>query len=96
MADNSKEGRMQLAARDYKNGRFKSITKAAEAYDVPSSTLKTRIKGTAPRAESIANNRKLTNTEESTLKSWILDMEQRGLPPRISTVRSLAQLLLCV
>lgn len=94
MADNSKEGRMQLAARDYKNGRFKSITKAAEAYDVPSSTLKTRIKGTAPRAESIANNRKLTNTEESTLKSWILDMEQRGLPPRISTVRSLAQLLL--
>jgi hypothetical protein len=36
----------------------------------------------------------LTDTEESTLSTWILDMGRRGLPPQISTVQYLAQLLL--
>jgi hypothetical protein len=54
----------------------------------------TRRNGTSSRKELAANGRKLLDREESTLTSWILDMECRGLPPQISTVRYLAQLLL--
>jgi hypothetical protein len=36
----------------------------------------------------------LTDTEETTLSKWILDMDRRGLPSRILTVPYLAQLLL--
>ena len=48
-----------------------------------------------PARNQLPNGRKLTSTEEKTLSSWIIDMDQRGLPPQISTVRYLAQLLLC-
>ena len=77
----SKEGRVQLALDAYKKGLFKSISKTASAYDVPPTTLKRRVKGIPAREDSIANNRKLTNTEESTLLAWILDLDRRGLPP---------------
>ena len=90
----SKEGRVQLALDAYKKGLFKSISKTASAYDVPPTTLKRRVKGIPAREDSIANNRKLTNTEESTLLAWILDLDQHSLPPQISTVHYLAQSLL--
>ena len=93
MADISKEGRMQLALDAYKRGLYPTKKAAAKAFDVPRSTLTTRLQGTTSRKESRANCRKLTDTEETTLSTWILDMERRGLPPRISTVRYLAQKL---
>lgn len=67
---------------------------AAKAFDVPVSTFKTRINGTISRKESVANGRELTSIDEKTLSSWIIDMDKRGLPPKIFTVRYLAQLLL--
>ncbi|KKA16391.1 hypothetical protein T310_10022, partial [Rasamsonia emersonii CBS 393.64] len=85
MADISKEGRMQLALEAYKKGLFPSKTAAAKAFDVPPRTFMTRVNGTTARKDSTANCRKLTDTEESTLSAWILDMDRRGLPPRIST-----------
>lgn len=93
MADVSLEGRMQLALNDYKKGCFTSIAKAALAYDISRATLQRRVQGRASRTNTTANCRKLTDTEESTLTTWILDMDRRGLPPQISTVRYLAQLL---
>jgi len=94
MADISKEGRMQLALEAYKKGLFPSKTAAAKAFDVPPRTFITRVNGTTARKNSTANCHKLTDTEESTLSAWILDMDRRGLPPQISTVHYLAQLLL--
>ncbi|OJJ84909.1 uncharacterized protein ASPGLDRAFT_46845, partial [Aspergillus glaucus CBS 516.65] len=44
--------------------------------------------------EPHAARNQLTPTEEKTLSSWIIDMDQRGLPLQISTVHYLAQLLL--
>jgi hypothetical protein len=94
MADISNEGRVQLAIDAYKKGLYPSMTTAAKAFDVPLRTFRRRVNGISARKESAGNGRKLTDTEESTLSAWILDMDQRGMPPRISTVHYLAQLLL--
>ena len=90
----SKEDRVQLALNAFKNGQFKTKKSASLAFDVPETTLRRRIQGIASRAEKPANGQKLSITEESTLSTWILDMDKRGLPLQLSTVRHLAQLLL--
>ena len=90
----SKESRIQLALDAYKKGQFKSLQSVSLAFDVPRTTLRRRIGGIASQAEKNANCQKLSNTEESTLSAWILDMAGRGLPLQLSTVHHLAQLLL--
>ena len=41
-----------------------------------------------------ANNLKLTEIEEESLRKWILSLDSRGVAPRPSTVREIADLLL--
>ncbi|EED14543.1 conserved hypothetical protein [Talaromyces stipitatus ATCC 10500] len=48
----------------------------------------------AYRAETRANGHKLTQSEEESLVRWILDLDKRGLPPRHSLVRDMANCLL--
>jgi hypothetical protein len=62
-----KEGRIALALQAYKEGHFSSQRAAANAYDIPESTFRSRVKGVPARRDSQPTNRKLTNTEESTL-----------------------------
>jgi hypothetical protein len=38
-------------------------------------------------------NRRLTPVGEENLKQWILSRDQRGMPPRITTIRQIASLL---
>jgi hypothetical protein len=61
---------------------------------VPRQTLSYRLHGRKARVDITANNQKLSNTEESSLKQWILDMDQRGLPPSHAIARKMANLLL--
>jgi hypothetical protein len=89
-----KEGRIVLAAQAFKQGQFRSLRAAASAYDVPESTLRGRVNGVAPRRDFVPLNRKLTQTEETTLVEWILLIDQRGLAPTIDIVRQMANLLL--
>jgi hypothetical protein len=88
------EDRMSLAVKAYQNGQFKSIRAAAAAYDVPRSTLTHRIRGRKARVDIPANCQKLSSLEEGSLKKWILDMDERGLPPTQDTVRKMADILL--
>ena len=46
-----------------------------------------------PRQQFQVANRKLLPTEEKALLQWILSMGERGFPPRISTVRGIANIL---
>jgi hypothetical protein len=62
MADVSLEERIQLALNGYKKGRFKSINKAALAYDIPRRSLQRQVKGVTRRSNTTANCRKLTDT----------------------------------
>lgn len=85
---------MKLALEAFHKGSFTSKTACATAFDVPKRTFMTRLNGTTSRREMPANGRKLSDLEEETLSRWILSMDQRGLPIRISNVHHLARLLL--
>ena len=56
-------------------------------------TVKRRVSGIIPKRGSAALNRRLTLVQEESLKQWILSMDQRGMPPRIATVRQMANIL---
>ena len=93
MECDSKETRVQMALDALKKGQFKSQRAAALAFDIPETTLRRRIRGVVSRPQKTANCQKLSDTEESTLLAWILDMDKRGLPLHLPIVRHLAQLL---
>jgi len=90
----SKEGRIALAINSYNLGYFTSIRSTADTYDVPESTLRTRLKGRPSRQEYRSVNHNLTDTEELILVNWILSMDERGLPVRTASIRDMANLLL--
>jgi hypothetical protein len=88
------EGRLLLAIQAIKNQELSSIRKAAEVFDVPRSTLTTRLNGITYRAETRANSHKLTTFEEQSLYEWIISLDDRGVAPRPDTVRDAANILL--
>jgi Tc5 transposase DNA-binding domain len=88
-----REGRLLLSINAHKQGQFTSFRKATATYDVPSTTVGRRAKGTKLKRGSIASNRRLTLAQEESLKQWILLMDQRGMPPQNTTVRQMASLL---
>ena len=87
------EGRLILAIEAHKRGQFTSFQSATTTYNVPRTTARRRAAGTAPKRGSVAPNRRLTLAEEESLKQWILSMDRRGMPPRIATVRQMANIL---
>ena len=72
----SKEGRLSLAVLSFKRDPFQSKRSLAATYDVPESTLRTRLRGILPKRETTSVNRKLSPVEEQSLIQWILDLNQ--------------------
>jgi hypothetical protein len=89
-----KEGRVILATQAYQRNEFKSVKAAAKSFDIPRTTLRSRVNGTAPKRGSIAKNRLLTLTEEETIVQWILSMDRRGMPPRVAAIAEMGAILL--
>jgi len=88
------EGRLQLAVNALKKGQITSVREAARLFNVPRSTLQARYKGRLQRSYKRAHNTKLSETEESTLRDWIISMDKRGCPVRPSMVELMANCLL--
>jgi hypothetical protein len=88
------EGRILLAISDLQNGKISKIAHAAKIYNLPRTTLRNRLHGTQQRSLVRANNHKLAQFEEESLVKWVLDLDRRGLPPRHSLVREMANHLL--
>jgi hypothetical protein len=88
------EGRILLAIQALKNQEIASTREAARRFNVPNSTLSTRLKGVQNRAISRANSHKLTDIEEESLQKWIISLDTRGAAPRPSTIRETTNLLL--
>ena len=65
--DPNQEGRLELAIKAINTGQITSVRKAAHSYDVPRSTLQTRLHGIKERSSTNRTKRKLTETEESIL-----------------------------
>jgi hypothetical protein len=89
-----REGRILLATQAIKKQEISSTREAARYFQIPESTLRTRLSGTTPRAFSRANSHKLSEIEEETLEKWILSIDSRGSAPRPSMVREMANVLL--
>jgi DDE superfamily endonuclease/Tc5 transposase DNA-binding domain/helix-turn-helix, Psq domain len=94
VSDPHTEGRILLAINAFKQGQFISIRAAATTYDVPYTTTLRRAQGRPPRSECRPNGQKLSSTEESALENWIISLDTRGFPPRVSAVQDMANLLL--
>ncbi|OJD11044.1 hypothetical protein ACJ73_09625, partial [Blastomyces percursus] len=76
------------------NGQISSVRAASKLYSVPRTTLGYRIQGRTTRVDTPSKHRKLSPTEEESLVQWILVMDERGQPPRVGTVREMANILL--
>jgi hypothetical protein len=88
------EGRILLAIQAIRKQEITSIREAARRFEVPFSSLRNRLNGHTNRSETRANSQKLTDIEEESLQKWILSIDSRGVAPRPSTVREIADLLL--
>ena len=92
----NQEGRIQLALSAYNSQQFRSLRRAAEAFEVPLTTLSRRHKGVTHRLETRHAQHKLTATEEQTIVQYILDLDSRGFAPRLYEVVDIADKLLAV
>ena len=88
------EANIYLALEAFKKGQIGTIGAAARAYKVSRMTLTRRLEGTMSRRDTTPNSRKLTPTEEESLLQRILELDKQGFPPRISTVREFANIIL--
>lgn len=82
---------MQMAISAYKKGQFKSKAAAAKVFGVSRETLRDRLRGIKPRA----NSHKLTALEEEALAKRLLDADRRGFLIRPQFLRGMAHILLC-
>ena len=90
----TKESKVILAIEAIRTTKKMSIRRVAKTYDVPESSIRLRMKGTASLAERRHNRHQLNPTEEDTLVRYILDLDTRGFPPRIRGMEDIANSLL--
>ena len=88
-----REGRIDLGVQAYKLGQITTLRGVERIYDVSRKTVKRRVSGIILKRGSAAPNRRLTLVQEESLKQWILLMDYCGMPPRIATVRQMANIL---
>jgi hypothetical protein len=89
-----REGRVILAINAIKKEQIHKIREAARLYDVPESTLRHRLRGRADRVSIRANGLRLSQTEEESLKKWIILLASRGAAPWPSAIQAMADILL--
>jgi DDE superfamily endonuclease/helix-turn-helix, Psq domain len=94
MESNSLETRIILALQALKNDPSLSTRRAAIVYNVPRSTLRDRQSGRQSRRDTQPKSRKLTDSEESVIVQYILELDARAFPPRLSGVEDMANRLL--
>src|SRR5260370_30758966 len=85
-----REGRLVLDINALKKKQMTKIREAARVYDVTESTLRNRLRGCKDRASMRANGLRLTQTEEESLKKWIISLVSRGAAPRPTSIRLMA------
>ena len=94
MVGNWKESQLVLALAAIQANPKLSLRKVAKIYNVPLTTLINRRDGRQPKREISANCRKLSDSEEDAIVQYILDLDSRSFPPRLSGVRDMADRLL--
>jgi hypothetical protein len=88
------EANTLLALQTLQNKPKLSTRRAANIYQVNEHRLRRRQQGIQSRRDTMPNSRKLSNLEEDTLLEFIVDLDSRGYPPRLSGVEQMANRLL--
>jgi hypothetical protein len=83
-----------LALEAVKKDPSLSLRAAAKIYGIDHTKLVRRRRGICVRRDIPANSRKLTDLEESVILQYILDLDSRSFPPRLSGVEDMANRLL--
>ena len=63
-------------------------------YDIPQATLSNRINNRPEREKTRVKQRKLYPIEEQTLVQYLIDLDEKGFPLRLTGVENMANLLL--
>jgi hypothetical protein len=92
----NQEDRIKFALSAYNTNQFQSLRRAAEASNVPHSTLTRRYNGITLPSKTRNARHKLTATEEQTIVRYILDLDSRGFAPQLCEVADMADKLLGV
>jgi hypothetical protein len=87
------EAQLQLALQDMERDKKLSLRSAAKRYSVSRKTLERRRDGILPRAETIANCRKLDPLEEQVIVRRVLELYEQGFSPGYDMVEDMANLL---
>ena len=90
-ANDEKDARVKAAVDAYLAKKYKSITKAAQAFNAPLSTVKHRVKGRQTRVQSHQHQQLLTPAEEDELVRWITQLAAIGYAPSFTLVREMAE-----
>jgi CRP-like cAMP-binding protein len=90
------EGKITLALSDFQSHQFKSLRRAAQAFNVPRTTLSARRRGRLFIDDRRNAQHKLTRTKEQTIVRYILNLDSRGFAPRLCEVADMADKLLGV
>ena len=70
------------------------MRRAAQLYNVPFSSLRSRIAGATPAKEFRPKSHNLDELEETVLVKHILDLDDRGFSPRLEDVEDMANYIL--
>jgi hypothetical protein len=73
--DITKNAHLLPAYQSFQKNQFSSCCKTAAWYNIPESTLRDRIQGSVPKAQSNAKKHELQDCEEQVLIQWILDLD---------------------
>ena len=88
------EDRIQLALQALQNDASLSMRRAAKDFDVPKSTLNTQRQGTRSLRDKRLPARKLLLSEEHAITKYILELDERGFPPKHFMCQDMASKLL--
>ena len=76
-----REAAIVAAISGIESGEYTSRRKAAAAYNIPESTLRSRQGGRTSHAIAHQNQQRLTPNQEQDIVEWILQEDNRRHPP---------------
>ena len=85
-----REDLIQLAIRDFNDGKFKYLSQAVRFHRVPQQSTNDRFNGRPTRQEARVSQQILSPTQEQCLKEWTLDQEATGNAPTLAALRAMA------
>ncbi len=95
MSAQTQEARIILAIEAIRTSKKKmSCRAAAKLYNIPESTLQSRMNGHTTLHERQPTNYNLTELEEIVLVWHILDIDERGFAPRLAGVEDMVNYIL--